>query len=430
MKQTYLRKKRKKEKGSALFLALVLAIGLIILGTSYISSVHSNSQISLITYAEVEAMHIAEAGAELALLEVNHGDRDFLISDGWTLTIPNNWTRTETIDISGGATIGEFDLKVKYIPGSPKSYEIVSRGYFPSQANQIASKIVKVLAVEEKLFKDAIMGYDGINIGSGALVDSYDSRIDLYGVSGNVGTDANFVTNSTADDSIEIGNTSVVTGDISIGAGGIPANVIKLTGSGTYNGTVKWLSKNKPKLSIPDQTGVFGINHGPLTVANGTVHIINNDVEYDSIKLEKDAILKINANSNIYVIGDILLGVDSQIIIIPGYTSKLWINGNTDFKNGATINNPSQDPLRFKIYCTDNVSSFDLGQHTGGFYGNIYAPNADVWIGPDTVFYGSIVGKTVRCTSGLQYHYDVASRDDPDPYAPTLGYFVIRWQGY
>lgn len=252
------------KKGSALLLSLILILGLVILGTSYVASVHSNAQISIRTYAEVEAMHIAEAGAELGLLEVNHGGREFLATEGWTTVTGVKWTRTGNIGIPGGDTIGEFIVTVINLVTEPKSYEVESIGYFPNQANQMASKTVKVIAVEEKLFKDAIMGYSGINIGSNALVDSYDSRIGFYGVAGNIGTDADFVTNSIAAKTIKIGNNSIVTGDITIGLGGDPADVILLTGSGVYNGAVKWLNKDKPLLSIPDQTGVYAPNRGRL----------------------------------------------------------------------------------------------------------------------------------------------------------------------
>ncbi len=425
-------KKVKNEKGSTLLLSLVMILGMVILGTNYVLSVHSNSQISVRTYTEVEAMYIAEAGAELGLLEVNHGGRDFLVTDGWIeVTAGSEWTRNKSINISGGAKLGEFDVTVIKLIGEPKSYSVISVGYFPDKTNPMFSKTVKVLAVEEKIFKDAIMGYGGIDVGSGALVDSYDSRIGKYNVSGNIGTDANFITNSSAANSVQIGNASVVTGDVTIGTGGVEGVVIQTTGTGTYGG-VKWLHKDKPKLSIPDQTGVFGtIPYGPLIVAKDATYKINvNEVEYDSITLKKNAKLIINANTNIYVIGGIDLGVDSQIEINPGISAKLWVNGNTNFDNGATIDNTTHDPLRFKIYCTNNVASFDLSQHSAGFYGNIYAPNADVTIGNGTVFYGSVVGKSVKCTTGLQYHYDIASRYDSDPNALILGYFVTVWQEY
>jgi len=427
-----IKKRKSREKGSALFLALVLSAVLIILGTSYVAAVNVNSRVAVRVYEQVEATHIAEAGVEFAMVEINYGDRDFLSAEGWQPVNALKWKRqnTETISPAGGAAIGQFDVTVEDLNQAPKLYEIVSTGYFPNKAAATAVKTVKVMAQEQKLFSSAVMGYGGINIGSGAYVDSYDSRLGLYNVGGNVGTDADFITNSTAANSVEIGNTSVVTGDVTIGMGGNYMNVIKLTGSGTYNGNVKWLKRDMPQVSIPDKTGVYGVNKGALVVPTGTTWPINGDVEYDSIKLEKNAVLKINADCDIYVIGDVNLGVNSQIQIVPGNKSRLWINGNTNFKNGATIQNPSQDPQRFKIFCTDNVTSFDLSQHSAGFYGNIYAPNADVWIGPDTVFYGSVVGKTVSCTSGLKYHYDVASREDPDTNIPSLGYFVTSWQGY
>lgn len=417
--------KKNKQRGAALLLALVLTVGLIILGSGYVAVVRSNYQLSLISYADVEALHIAEAGVEFAIWEIAYGGRDFLAADGWSGVNP--FIRTDIVRTSGGDAIGEYQLTV--IDSGSNSYEILSRGFFPSQAGSLSERIVKVVVEQENLFEQAMFGMGSITLSPFVYIDSYDSRLGAYG-GANVSSNGDLITWSISTSSpyaADIGSSSVVNGNLTIGVGGDVSAAIKMSPGSSITGTKSTLLKVKTPYSVPDISGTLPYQGSLSVPAHGTA-TISSSGEYDSITLGPNATLIVDSEVSLYVDGAVNFANHSSMIIDPTVKVSLVINDTLTFGPFAQIVNSSFDPKRFTIYCTDNVASFELGAQ-GQFYGNVYMPNSDFTVAPFTDYFGSIVANTISLGSNVNYHYDKSLADDPA--APTFNnYDLKKWQGY
>jgi hypothetical protein len=113
----------------------------------------------------------------------------------------------------------------------------------------------------------------------------------------------------------------------------------------------------------------------------------------------------------IYVTGDISFTGQSQLIIQPGVTAKIYFKGNVDVAGNGILNSNNQpsDLQLFGIQPTDGTSKHvNLGGN-GQIVSAVYAPDHDVSInggGTNGHVFGSVVGKSVTMTGVTNLHYD------------------------
>jgi hypothetical protein len=323
--------------------------------------------------------------------------------------------------------MGEYVVTVTDVGAN--RYEILSNGFFPGQANPIAQRTVKVLIEEERLFTQAMYGMGEIELGAFTYVDSYDSRLGAYG-GANVSAEADLITTSISTVSpyaADLGASSVVNGDLTIGVGGDLLNAINLVAGSVITGSTGTLTRPRTPHSVPNVAGTLP-NQGTLNVPAHSTVTISASAEYDAINIGNHATLIIDSDVSLYVDGAINFDAHSSMVIDSAATVSLVLNNTLTFGAHAQIINTSFDPKKFTIYCTDNVASFSLAPQ-GQFFGNVYMPNTDFTIAPFTDYYGSIVAKTISLGTHVNYHFDTSLIDDPS--APTFNQFVVvKWQGY
>src|SRR5207237_6337704 len=113
----------------------------------------------------------------------------------------------------------------------------------------------------------------------------------------------------------------------------------------------------------------------------------------------------------IYVTGDISFSGNSQLVVQPGVSVKIYFAGNVDVGGNGILNSNNQ-PLDLQLYGiqpTDNSSKHVSLGGNGQIIAAVYAPNHDVTInggGTDGHVFGSVVGKTVTMTGVTNLHYD------------------------
>ncbi len=108
-----------------------------------------------------------------------------------------------------------------------------------------------------------------------------------------------------------------------------------------------------------------------LTLAGGTYY-------FDSLKLSGGATVTFTGKTTIYMAG------------------------NVDITGGGFINQAG-NPHNLTVISMG--SAFKL-QGAGSFSGSLWAPNADVMIGSNAVFYGALIGKTVHLAGDATVHVD------------------------
>jgi Tfp pilus assembly protein PilX len=125
------------------------------------------------------------------------------------------------------------------------------------------------------------------------------------------------------------------------------------------------------------------------------------------------------------ITGDISMGQGCQMIINPGASLKIFINGNWLAGNSDGINNETQIPGNFAIYGTGKNQVLDLKAKTN-WYGTIYAPNANISMFAKNDVYGSIVANTLETKNSGLIMYDYALRQvDVDDLG--VRFVIDRW---
>ena len=111
----------------------------------------------------------------------------------------------------------------------------------------------------------------------------------------------------------------------------------------------------------------------------------------------------------LYVTGDMAMTGQSQIIIAPGASLKLYVAGGSTNLAGNGIQNNNADATKFSYYGLPTNTDISIGGNAA-FTGTIYAPNADLHLhggGNDTYdVVGATVTKTVQMNGHFNFHYD------------------------
>ena len=157
---------------------------------------------------------------------------------------------------------------------------------------------------------------------------------------------------------------------------------------------------------------------------------ISSSAKYDGINLlgsdpNGSSIITIDGKVEIYVTGDIILGNNDEIRILPGSSLTIYLGGNLTIDNGGAINNETKDAKALKIYGLDTCTSIDF-KNSADFYGAIYAPNADILLRNGAQVYGAMVGKSFTQDVSGNFHYDMSLRE-VDPSEIGVHMVIKRW---
>jgi hypothetical protein len=243
-----------------------------------------------------------------------------------------------------------------------------------------------------------------VNIGSGAVIDSYDSRLGVYGGT-NVHNNANIATNSIYYGAINLGNNSIINGDAMTGTGSDPNDVI-IQGMGS-DITGEKVALDDPKVlpSVPVPTGL--VNRGNLSVS-GTSTTISQSGQYGNLTLAKNARVTITSNVTLYVSGAFTLNNNAEFRINPGCSVTLNFGGSWSLNSNCMINNMSHDPTKLVMLGTDTFTGSKTFCNTFTTYAAMYFPNANINFANTAAVYGSIIARQFMIGNNMQVHYDEA----------------------
>ena len=114
----------------------------------------------------------------------------------------------------------------------------------------------------------------------------------------------------------------------------------------------------------------------------------------------------------LYVTGDVYMANGSEIIIEPGSSLTIYIDGDFITKEGTTITsgvtNENAIPSDFKLFGTGEIGQVIDLKAKNEFYGAVYAPNASISIKAKGDIYGSFIGNDFELKSYGKVHYDKA----------------------
>lgn len=382
-------------------MALLVSVFMAIMALPFVVKFSSRMRITEKSFGSLAALNLAEAGLERAIWELNSGD-----ISSWSVSGTNQRTlNISNFTASNGAVIGNISTTVYDPQGLAPVIE--STGTAVHIGSPSVSKTLRVVlegGAPAPLFNFGLFGgTGGVNIGSGAVIDSYDSRLGAYGGT-NVHDGGNIGTNSDIYGAINVGNNSVIKGDAMTGTGSDPNEII-IQGMGS-DITGEEVALDDPKVlpSVPVPTGL--VNRGPLS-AKGTTKISQSG-QYSNFTLANNALVEITANVTLYITGAFTLNNGAEFRIDSGCSVTIYFGGSWSLDSGCMINNKNQDPTKLVMLGTDTFSGSKTFRNSFVTYAAMYFPNANINFANLAAIYGSIIANQFMIGNNMQVHYDEA----------------------
>jgi len=383
-------KRGRGQEGIALVITLLVMTLLLIMGSAFMSISSTETLIAINERNRVQAYHLAEAAAEMAIAQLT-------ANSGYVGTIPQN------ADVNLGPGSYRVDVcpprcspPAITAPADPNQRIIVAMGCVRNCTPPSATSRVEVRVQPASPFRFAAYGLGVTGLQDGVLMDSYDSAVGDYpsgpASQAHIGSNGNIVlwTGSTVK-----GNAQAV-GTVTLGAGS------------TIQGTT---TAPAPPVTFPPVDTTPPTPPAPnFTVANGATATLSAGTYYfNAISLGTGATLNITGPVVIYM------------------TDAFHAQGGAMINATAASTRKPSDLLIFSSKGgQDAVKGFPGG---GQFRGAIYAQGlgAEVEWSAGWTVYGSLIGDEIDLEDGVQFHYDLALARSLTPggaFRPTVG----SWQ--
>jgi hypothetical protein len=382
-------------------MSLLVSVFMAIMALPFLVKFSSRMRITEKSFVSLAALNLAEAGLERAIWELNSGD-----ISSWSVSGTNQRTlNISNFTASNGTVIGNISTTVYDPQGLTPVIE--STGTAVHIGSPSVSKILRVVlqgGAPAPLFNFMLFGALGVNIGGGAVIDSYDSRLGAYGGT-NVHDGGNIGTNGDIYGAVNVGNGSIVNGDAMTGAGSDPNEVIIMGMGADITGETVPLDDAKVLPSVPVPTGLT--NRGNLSVS-GTSTTISQSGQYNNLTLANNSRVTITSNVTLYVSGAFTLNNNAEFRINPGCSVTFYFGGGWAINSNAKFNNMSHDPTKLVMYGTDTFSGSKTFCNAFETYAAMYFPKANVSLANTAAFYGSIIARQFLVGNNMRVHYDEA----------------------
>ena len=292
----------------------------------------------------------------------------------------------------------QFSLQFRQYTDTPEYIEVVSTGL----ANEIQRRARlnhNIIKDDPGLFDFALFARDNLTFHNG---------VSLNGFNFADGDDPLQVgTNGIDPGNITLKNSASIDGDVIVGAGGSPDEVIDLASGAEITGDSSAMQEEWEPPAVEVPTTLFnstslGSIEDPTTITSSG--------KYDSIDLGNSETIRIEGEVELYITGDIELGNSSSIEIAEGGKLTLFLGGDLELKNSADINNLTQDSTNLIIMGLDTCESIIL-KNSSNLYASIYAPDADVDFRNSADFYGAVVSQSFMQHNSADFHYDANLRE-------------------
>jgi len=399
--KTIIRINSGRNRGVAIPLVMSALVLLLAMGVGVLTLTRHSDIFSIRTADAIEARCAADAGLVKVLYEMNNK----VATKPWdSFSLPQvsseqlpNCDAVYSYLVSGDT----FDGFTVEVTGKSGHIERQITGLLPLQGP----------------FEYAIFGVQGVNFKNGVLVNWY--NFDYGDRPLKVGTFS--ITNN----AITLYSGATIEGDVVVGVGGTPYDVVELKNGASVSGSIYAISEAETLLPVIVPDWLNALPTGG-TIQNNTT--ITTSGKYSSINLKSNKKLKIQGNVTLYIVGDITLGNSAEVEIdsASGSSLILYIGGDYEGKNGSTLNNEMQDAAKLKIYGLDSSENM-VFKNSSRLYGAIYAPNTYVVFNNSAESYGAVICRLFEQKNSAAFNYDASLRDaDVDDQA--VRFAVTNWR--
>ena len=303
-------------------------------------------------------------------------------------------------------------------------WRIDAFGWWRSAANPLGTSEVSAIIerTASPFWNQAVWVDTGATFGGnpvGSYVDAYDPSAGPYGP-GNI-TNSAFGSNG----DVTLSGYARIYGDLLYGPTGAFNDNVQ-AGWDSVTGEVSRLPAKRVFPPIPSfsagTTDVSVGQYGSATIGPGTPTCSSNPCSYRSLNVSKFGNLSLTGGT--YYIDGVTLNQGSTLTLAAGANVTLYIKSNLQFNQGSLVN-PSYDPSLFQIYyASTTTATVSALSGTAGFYGVVYAPNAQLTLSGGSDFFGSFIAKSLQSTGGSGIHYD---RGLQTRYLALRPYRIITW---
>lgn len=406
-------KKHAHDRGVVLIIAVIITVSMTIIFTPFLYRLSSSYRSAERSFQSLAAMSLAEAGAERAIWELNHGDI-------------SSWDGDEdlrTLTISSSET-GNGEIVIQVYNPEESNPEVVAIGKVPLTGSQTVDKTVIVILEKsgESVFDYATFADQGIALNFNATIDSYDSEEGDYGGE-NVDSDGHIGTNATSYGSITLTSNAEVYGDASSGPGSNPDIAIKTWSGSVIYGEKQALSGAKELTSVSAPEGLP--NRGAY-IQNGGQAAISSSGQYSYFELNNNSKVTITTDVTLYFTGPVFLNGNSELELAEDVTAKFYLADHYEQNSQSEVNAASKDPSKLLVFGTDGLADMNWNGNST-FYGAVYGPSADMEINSTSEIFGSITARYLQMNSNSQIHYDEALEDTEVSLGSSSLYSVKSW---
>ena len=357
-------KKERGQEGIALVITLLVMTILLIMGSAFMSISSTETLIAINERNRVQAYHLAEAGAELAIAQLNANSN--YAGTGEQALGPGTYTVTVACVPAGAPPCP---------PATPDQRIITAMGCVRNCTPPSAMSRVEMRVQRGSPFQFAFYGLGVTLLEDGVVVDSYDSAVADY--PSGAGSEAHIGSNG----NITLGTGNTVKGNAQAGG------TVTLGAGSTITGTT---TAPAPPVTFPPVDTTPPSPPAPnLNVADGTTVALPAGTYYFNA-------IDVGANATLNITGPVVI----------------YMTGTFHAQGGAKINATAastRKPTDLLIFSSavgeDAVKGYEGG---GQFRGAIHAPDAEVEFSAGWTIHGSLIGTQIDIEDNVQFHYDRA----------------------
>ena len=417
-------KSKVNKQGSVVGLILVIGVCLAIIGWGMLQLGFGARLNSAVSVSRITAREAADAGLRQAVYAMNQA---FEING----SIPASFSYPALDNSQAGYSYTITPDPNSTIQGSYYNHYLVES----TGTSKGESKRVCAITGLRNLFDYGLIVTDSLDTMEGTRIDGYDSSLGPYGINGNSDKLVRIGTTYAGEDyRIFLRNNVMVVGDILVGIGGDPEEIIRPLGTpGPTTGP--WGNITEPfefePIPVPD-CGPYLKYSGDPNVTIGQIGV-ETYVKYDNLNVPTSGRLNFLGTVYLHVTGEIRLNNSSEILVhgVPldptSWSSVIiYLEGDLNVGQGGAINNMTEKPQNFRLF---GVGTSTKGEdwtinNSGIYYGIYYAPNATIDVKQSATFFGSISGKKFIMRQSGQMHYDM---DLSSLVEYDTGFGIDRW---
>ncbi|MHC4344937.1 MAG: DUF7305 domain-containing protein, partial [Planctomycetota bacterium] len=386
---------------------------------------------ALRTTSGISARAGADAGITHAVYEMN---RAFVFGQG-PGPLPADVT-----DQALPNTYASFSYHVQKSTNTPEGYCLITSTGTAAREE----KTVYAFATITNLFEYALIVTDDIVLKPYTLVDAYDSNVGYPSATDyplKIGTNS-VATWNPGQGAIDLGTGTIVEGDVLVGVGGHPPDVIR----GEDHATTGLQYPLSSPFDFEHITAPTIYDAAPLNLVGSALAItaplgytIDNPYTVVSSRIDigQAGTLTVVGHVALHVTGDITFGQGAEMYVgdplllgdpnwIPSSLT-IYLDGNLYGHQAGGINNLSEIPADFKLFGTGPAGppyqDWDI-KNSRNFYGVYYGENADIIIRANADVFGSVSGHSFDLRNSGNLHYDVRLSELS---AYDTGFRIERW---